>query len=307
MQFSNTLKTTLLLGALTGLLMLIGSALGGTGGMIIAFVFAIALNMGAWWFSDKIALAMSRAKEVTPIEAPDLHAMVDTLVQRANMPKPRVYVIDSEMPNAFATGRDPQHAAVAVTSGIMSILNRDELMGVIAHELAHIKHRDTLISSVAATIGGAITMLADMAMWALLFGGFGGSSDDDDDGAAGAVGGIFMIFLAPIAAVIIQLAISRSREFGADQGGAEIMGNPLPLAAALEKLEAWSHQRMQLAAAGHTPIERTNPSTAHLYIIPPVGGALMNLFRTHPQTSERVNRLRQMGFEGVSSRRTVTI
>jgi heat shock protein HtpX len=281
----NTIKTTLLLGVLTGLLVLIGSALGGTGGMIIAFVFAIALNMGAWWFSDSIALRFSGAKEVSPEEAPDLHRMVETLAQRASLPKPRVYMIDSPAPNAFATGRSPEKGAVAVTTGIMQLLNRDELAGVVAHELAHIKNRDTLISSVAATIGGAISMIADMAMWAALFGGFGGS--DEEEGGGNLVGGIAMIIVAPIAALIIQLAISRSREFGADAGGAQILGNPLPLATALEKLEAWSHSRF----AQPMPVR---PATAHLYIVPPMAGGLASLFRTHPVTTERVRRLREM-------------
>jgi heat shock protein HtpX len=282
----NTLKTTLLLGTLTGMFLLIGSAIGGTGGMIFAFMFAIVMNLGAWWFSDKIALAMSRAKEVSPQEMPDLHKMVESLSQRANMPKPRVYIMDTPMPNAFATGRDPQHGAVAVTTGIMNLLTRDELAGVIAHELAHIKHRDTLISSVAATIGGAITMLADMAMWAMIFGGFGGS-DDEEGGAADLVGGVLMIFLAPIAAMIIQLAISRSREFSADAGGAEILGNPHPLADALEKLETYSRSYVP------QPME-VKPAASHLYIVPPMKGGLANLFRTHPVTEERIARLRAM-------------
>ncbi|MFN8529335.1 MAG: zinc metalloprotease HtpX [Anaerolineae bacterium] len=291
MQFTNTLKTTLLLGTLTGLLVAIGSALGGTGGMFLAFGFAILMNMGAWFFSDKLALSMSGAKEVSPADAPELHRMIDQLAARANLPKPRVYLIDSPMPNAFATGRDPQHAAVAVTTGIQSILNRDELAGVIAHELAHIKHRDTLISSVAATIGGAITLLADMAMWALMFGGFGGS-DEEEGAGGGLVGGLFMIFLAPIAALIIQLAISRSREYGADEGGAHILGDPLPLASALEKLETISMQRMRAAAQNTaSPSTQPRPATAHLYIVPSRGRRADGLFRTHPPTHERVARL----------------
>lgn len=285
MQATNsTIKTTLLLGALTGLFLVIGSAIGGTGGMIIAFILAVALNMGAWWFSGKIALAMSGAKEVSLEDAPELHQIVERLSVRAEIPKPRVYLIESDVPNAFATGRSPQHGAVAVTTGIMSLLTADELAGVVAHELAHIKHRDTLISSVAATIGGAVTMLADMAMWAMIFGGLGG--DDEDDGIAGIVGGILMIFLAPVAAVLIQLAISRSREFSADAGGARILGDPLPLANALAKLEARSLEAVPV------PV---NPSTAHLYIVNPLhGGGITNLFRTHPKTEERIERLRSM-------------
>lgn len=282
----NTIKTTLLLGALTGLFMMIGSAIGGTGGMIFAFFFAVMMNMGAWWFSDSIALRMSGAQEVTPAEAPGLHRMVEDLAQRAQMPKPRVYIIQTDMPNAFATGRDPQHGAVAVTTGIMSILSERELAGVIAHELAHIKHRDTLISSVAATIGGAITMLADMLMWSMIFGGLGGN-DEEDNGLAGVAGGMLMIFLAPIAAMIIQMAISRQREYGADAGGAEIAGDPLALADALRRLEGWSHSRMASAP-------RLNPSTSHLYIFPIPLGGLGGLFRTHPPTEERVRRLEAM-------------
>lgn len=288
MHTQNTIKTVLLLGGLTGLFMLIGSAIGGTGGMMIAFFFAIIMNMGAWWFSDSIALRMSGAQEVDEHQAPELHRMVESLSQRANMPKPRVYIIETSMPNAFATGRSPEKGAVAVTTGIMGILNRDELAGVIAHELAHIKHRDTLISSVAATIGGAITMIAEMAMWGMMFGGFGGSNDEEDNGMGGLVGGLLMMILAPIAATLIQMAISRAREFSADAGGAEILGDPEPLASALEKLESWS-QQPHLAQAG------MNPATSHLYIVNPLtGGGLAGLFRTHPETAVRVQKLRDM-------------
>ncbi|MBL8166124.1 MAG: zinc metalloprotease HtpX [Anaerolineae bacterium] len=284
---SSTVKTTVLLAALTGLLVLIGSAIGGTGGMIIAFIFAIVMNMGAWWFSDSIALRFSGAREVSREEAPELHRMVEVLAERAQLPKPRVCVIDSPMPNAFATGRTPEKGAVAVTTGIMNMLNRDELAGVMAHELAHIKNRDTLLSSVAATIAGAIGMLADMLMWGMIFGGLGGSNDDDD-GVAGIAGGILTIILAPIIALLIQMAISRAREFGADEGGARILGDPEPLARALEKLEGWSHNPM--AARTHV-----NPGTAHLYIVNPLaGGGLIGLFRTHPPTADRVARLRAL-------------
>jgi len=283
---ANNIKTVLMLGGLTGMFLLIGSMLGGSSGMFIAFVFAVLMNMGAWWFSDKIALALSGAKQVTVEEAPDLHHIVERLAAQAQMPMPRVYLIDSPMPNAFATGRDPQHGAVAVTTGIMNLLNRDELAGVIAHELAHIKHRDTLISSIAATIAGAITMLADMAMWALMFGGFGGD-DEEDNGIAGAVGGVLMIFLAPLAAILVQMAISRSREFAADEGGAQILGNPLPLATALEKLEMWKR-------SGGMPMQ-VSPATAHMYIMNPLaGGSILELFSTHPRTEERIARLRWM-------------
>jgi heat shock protein HtpX len=278
------MKTGVLLAALTGLFVIIGSALGGQTGMVIAFIFAVALNMGAWWFSDKLALRMSGAREVTPAEAPDLYQMVEVLSARAGIPKPRVYIIDSEAPNAFATGRSPSKGAVAVTTGIARMLTRDELAGVVAHELAHIKHRDTLISSIAATVAGAITMLAEMAMWASLFGGLGGQ-DEEDSGIAGMIGGILLIILAPIAALLIQMAISRSREFSADAGGARILGDPLPLASALEKLE-W--------AAGRVPMQ-TNSATSHLYIVNPLrGGGLSGLFRTHPNTTERIARLRAL-------------
>lgn len=285
MQIWNTFKTTILLAGLTALFIVIGGALGGQAGMIIALVLAVAMNMGAWWFSDKLALRMSGAREVSPAEAPELHQMVEVLSQRAGIPKPRVYIIESETPNAFATGRNPANGAVAVTTGIARLLTRDELAGVIAHELAHIKHRDTLISSIAATIAGAITMLADMAMWGMMFAGLTGQSDEEEGGGiAEMVGGILMMILAPIAAVIIQMAISRSREYLADAGGARILGDPLPLASALEKLE-W--------AAGRLPME-TSPATSHMYIVNPLVGGLAGLFRTHPDTAERIARLRSM-------------
>lgn len=285
MQIWNTFKTTILLAGLTALFIVIGGALGGQVGMIIALVIAVAMNMGAWWFSDKLALRMSGAREVSPAEAPELHQMVEVLSQRAGIPKPRVYIIESETPNAFATGRNPANGAVAVTTGIARLLTRDELAGVIAHELAHIKHRDTLISSIAATIAGAITMLADMAMWGMMFAGLTGQSDEEEGGGiAEMVGGILMMILAPIAAVIIQMAISRSREYLADAGGARILGDPLPLASALEKLE-W--------AAGRLPME-ISPATSHMYIVNPLMGGLAGLFRTHPDTAERIARLRSM-------------
>ncbi|RRR72569.1 MAG: zinc metalloprotease HtpX [Candidatus Viridilinea halotolerans] len=282
----NTVKTTMFLAGLTGLFVVIGGALGGQVGMMIALVFALAMNMGAWWFSDSLALRMSGAQEVTPEEAPELHEMVEVLSVRAEIPKPRVYIIESETPNAFATGRSPAKGAVAVTTGITRLLTRDELAGVVAHELAHIKHRDTLISSIAATIAGAVTMIADMAMWSMVFSAFTGGSDDEDDGGGMGemVGGVLMMILAPIAAMIIQMAISRSREYLADAGGAQILGDPLPLASALEKLE-W--------AAGRVPMQ-ASPATSHLYIINPLVGGLGNLFRTHPQTEERIARLRAM-------------
>lgn len=283
--FVNSLKTVGLLGLLTGLFIVIGGAVGGQIGMIIAFVLAIVMNMGAWWFSDTLALKLSGAQEVSPSEAPDLHAMVEELSRRAGIPKPRVYIIDTDAPNAFATGRDPEHGAVAVTTGIARLLTREELAGVIAHELAHIKHRDTLISSIAATIAGAIGMLADMVMWGMIFAGFGGNDEEEGGDIAGLVGGVLTAMLAPIMALIIQMAISRSREYMADAGGAQILGNPLPLASALEKLE-W--------AAGRMPMDEVRPATAHMYIVNPVLGGLAGLFRTHPETHKRISRLRAM-------------
>ena len=281
----NTLKTTMLLTSLTVLLVLIGRGVGGNGGMVLAFVMALVMNGGAYWFSDKIALKMSGAREVTPAEAPHLHSMVSELARRAEVPMPRVYLIDSEAPNAFATGRDPAHGAVAVTSGIMRMLDRDELAGVIAHELGHIKNRDTLISAIAATVAGTITMIANMAQWAMLFGGFGGSDEEEGGGIGGLVGGLFMIILAPIAATLVQLAISRTREYGADAAGARIAGDPIALASALRKLETGSKQ-LPMAV---------NPTTAHMYIINPIsGGAIAGLFSTHPPTQERIARLEQL-------------
>ncbi|MBI2953410.1 MAG: zinc metalloprotease HtpX [Chloroflexi bacterium] len=287
MNMGNTLKTTMLLTVLTLLFIFMGRLLGGTGGMVLAFGLALLMNFGAYWFSDKVALAMSGAKEVSYDAAPELHKIVDHLALRSRMPKPRVYIMETDSPNAFATGRDPSHAAVAVTTGILRILDRDELAGVLAHELAHIKNRDTLIATIVATIAGAITMIANMAQWAMLFGGFGRSQDDEEDGAglASLASGILMIFLAPIAATVIQLAISRAREYGADALGAGILGDPLPLARALEKLEKGSQA---------IPMQ-VNPASAHQYIVKPFsGGGLVGLFSTHPSTAERVSRLRQM-------------
>jgi heat shock protein HtpX len=287
----NTFKTAALLGLLTGIFLLIGGAIGGQVGMLIALVFAVALNMGAWWFSDKLALRMSGAKEVAPDEMPELHAMVEELSARAGIPKPRVYIIESETPNAFATGRSPEKGAVAVTTGIARLLTRDELAGVVAHELAHIKHRDTLISSVAASIAGAIGMLADMVMWGMIFSGLSGSDEEEEGGLAGMVGGLLTAMLAPLIAVVIQMAISRSREYHADAGGARILGDPLPLASALEKLE-W--------AAGRVPLD-ARPATSHLYIVNPLVGGMAGLFRTHPATEERIARLRAMAMQSSTS------
>ncbi len=264
--------------SLTGLMLLIGAALGGRGGMMIALLFSLVMNMGTYWYSDKIVLKMYKAKEVTAAEAPALYGIVRGLVDRANMPMPKVYIVDTPMPNAFATGRDPQHAAVAATTGIMKILDKDELEAVMAHELAHVRNRDTLISSVAATIAGVITFVATMAQWSLIFGG-------RDDDAGSIVGVIAMAILAPIAAMIIQMAISRSREFGADASGAQLCGRPMALASALAKLEG---------AAGRAQAD-VNPSTAHMFIVNPLKGKkLASLFSTHPATEERIARLSAM-------------
>jgi len=230
----NSIKSVLLLGALTGLLMFIGGLFGGKGGVMIAFLFAMVMNFGAYWFSDKLILKMYKAQEVTERQAPEVHALVRDLAMRASMPMPKVYIIPEETPNAFATGRNEEHAVVAVTEGILRILSRDELEGVLAHELTHIKNKDILIGSIAATLAGAIVMLANMAQWAAIFGG--GRSDDEEGGGGNMVGLILMAVLAPLAATLIQMAISRSREYRADEGGARISGKPYGLAGALEKL-----------------------------------------------------------------------
>ena len=270
----NTMKTFLLMTAMTLIALFIGEMLGGTNGMIIAFLIAIAMNAGSYWFSDKIVLATYGAKEVTETESPELHQIVHNLSSNAGLPMPKVYIIPTDQPNAFATGRDPQHAAVAVTEGILRILNRDELEGVLAHELAHVKHRDILIGTIAATIAGAVMLVS---RFALFFGG-------DEERGNGLVLLLTMI-LAPIAAFLIQMSISRAREYAADAGGAQISGKPWALASALQKLEA---------GAARVPMN-ANPETAHMFIVSPFSGKkLMGLFSTHPATEERVMRLRNM-------------
>jgi heat shock protein HtpX len=278
----NTIKTTLLLSGLTGLLILIGDMFGGRQGMVIAFAFALVLNFGSYWFSDKIVLKMYRAKEADQERFPGLHRIVIGLAQKAQIPIPKIYVVENPVPNAFATGRDPSHAAVAVTSGIMELLSEEELEGVIAHELSHVKNRDILISSIAATLAGAIMMLASMARWAAIF-GFGGG---DDDEGGGLLGLIAVAILAPVGAMIIQLAISRSREYLADESGAKLCGNPFHLSNALRKLGAYSGGGKLTA----------NPSTAHMLIVNPFAGGktLMALFSTHPPLEERIARLEKM-------------
>jgi len=276
----NAMKTTLLLTVMTLILVFGGGALAGQGGMVIAMGLALVMNVGAYWFSDKMVLKMSGARQVSEAEAPELYSIVRELAQRATLPMPKVYVIDDPSPNAFATGRNPENAAVAATSGIMSILNRDELAGVMAHELAHVGNRDILIGTISATIAGAISMLANMAQFAMIFGG----GNRDGEGQHPAVA-IIMMIVAPIAAMLVQMAISRSREYGADEGGAKICGNPLWLAAALAKLQQGVAVR---------PMD-VNPSTAHMYIVNPLaGGGLSSLFSTHPPMEERIRRLEQM-------------
>jgi len=279
----NTVKTVGLMTFLMVLFVAIGNALGGRGGMMMAILFATVMNVGMYWFSDKLVLRMYNARPVTEAEEPELHSMVRILVQKAGMPMPKVYIIPEETPNAFATGRDPEHAVVAVTEGIKRILSREELSGVIAHELAHIKHRDMLTGTIVATMAGAISMLAQMAQWAMIFGG--NSRRDDDDGGSPIVA-IVMMIVAPIAAMLIQMAISRTREYEADKGGAIIAGGPSGLASALLKLE----KGVQV-----TPMEDARPATAHMFIVNPLtGGGLMNLFSTHPPIAERVKRLNEL-------------
>jgi len=275
----NGLKTALLLGVLSGILLAIGEYFGGANGLVFAFVIAAVMNFGSYWFSDKIVLKMYRAQEVGAGHR--LYTTVERLSRQAQLPMPKVYVIPDPSPNAFATGRNPSHAAVAATEGILQILSDGELEGVIAHELAHVRHRDILISSVAATVAAAIMMAARTAQFAAMFGGYGGRGDDRDRGN-NPIALLAMIILAPLAAMLIQAAISRSREFSADAGGAQIAGNPYGLADALRKIEAGS-QRVPLDA---------NPATAHMFIVKPFSGAgLMSLFSTHPPTEQRIRAL----------------
>jgi heat shock protein HtpX len=274
-NFTATLKTTVLLAGLTGLFVVIGALIGGASTALVFLVLAALLNMGAYWFSDRIALAMARAKPVSESEAPRLYQTVRELTTRADLPMPRLYIIPQDQPNAFATGRSPKHSAVAVTQGILKLLSEDELRGVLAHELAHVRNRDILITSVAATIGGAITYLGYMLLW------FGG----DDESPLGLIGSLALVLLAPIAATIIQLAVSRQREYSADATGAEISGNPESLASALLRLEE---------GAKAIPMQ-VNQAAEPLYIVKPFsGGGLASLFSTHPPIEERVRRLRQM-------------
>jgi heat shock protein HtpX len=275
----NGLKIALLMTALTALLVIAGRALGGQNGMVIAFGLACMMNIGTYWFSDRIVLRMYKARKVTSDEVPALFAMVRDLSARANLPMPKVYIIPGEAPNAFATGRNPSHAAVAVTEGIMRLLSKEELMGVLGHELAHIRNRDILIGTIAATFAGAIAMLANMAQWAMIFGG------RNDEEGQNPIAVIAMMIIAPIAAMLIQMAISRSREYLADREGAKIHGNPRHLARALKKLQR---------GAERAPMD-ARPATAHMFIVNPLrGGGVMKLFSTHPPVDERIRRLEQM-------------
>ncbi len=284
----NQFKTFFLMLVLTVLFILVGTALGGRSGAVYAFIFAALMNFFSYWFSDKIVLRMYGAKEVSQSEAPELYGVVAELTSKASLPMPKVYIMENDTPNAFATGRNPQHAAVAVTTGILGILSRDELMGVIGHELSHIQHRDILISTIAATMAGAISILASMARWGAMFGGFGRSDDEEGGGGGNILVVLVVSIFASIAAMLIQLAISRSREYLADQGGAHL-SNPLSLAKALEKLEVAS-QRIPMEA---------NPSTAHMFIVNPLrGGGVLSLFSTHPPIEERITRLEEMARTG---------
>ncbi len=280
----NQFKTFLLMAVLTVIFVMLGNLFGGKSGMVIAFLIALGMNMFSYWFSDKIVLKMYGAKEVSESEAPTLHKMVSILAERAGIPKPKVYIIDTQMPNAFATGRNPSHSAVAVTTGIMNLLTEDELFGVLAHEISHIKHRDILVSTIAATMAGAIAMIADWMKWGAIF-GVGG--DDDEGGGANFIFILIFSIIASIAAFLIQMAISRAREYMADESGAKLTGNPLYLANALKKLA----YGVQVA-----PPEKVNPATAHMFIVNPLAGgqAILNLFSTHPPIEERIRRLEQM-------------
>jgi heat shock protein HtpX len=282
---NNMLRTTILMAALTGLIVWLGGMLGGSQGAVVALVMAAVMNFGSYWYSDRIVIAMYRGEEIQEQDDPELYAIVKELAQRNGMPMPRLYVIPSESPNAFATGRNPEHAAVAVTAGIRRLLTRRELQGVLAHELAHVTNRDILISSIAATMAGAIMMLARMAQWAMIFGG--GRRDERDQGGSG-LGLIATMILAPLAATLIQMAISRSREFQADDTGARLVQDPEALASALEKI-AGTSARIPLDAS---------PQTAHMFIINPLRASMLqNLFSTHPPLEQRIERLHEVAVE----------
>jgi heat shock protein HtpX len=277
---NNILKTTFLLSLLTILLVAMGGAIGGQGGMIVAFLMAAVMNFGSYWFSDKIVLRMYNAQEITREIHPSFYGMVERLADRAGLPMPKVYIIPDDSPNAFATGRNPSHAAVAATEGILRVLTPDELEGVMAHELAHVKNRDILISTIAATFAGAISMIGNMLQWGAMF---GIGRRDGEEGGGGLIGSLAMAIIAPIAAMLIQMAVSRSREYLADASGAEICGRPLALAGALRKLHSVSQA---------IPMMDARPATAHMFIVNPLtGGGMMALFSTHPPMEERISRL----------------
>ncbi len=283
MRFVNNFKIMMLLTVLTLLLMFIGKLIGGLQGMFTAFVFAIIMNFAAYWFSDKIVLMMYGAKPLNESEAPELFKIVHSLTEEAGLPMPRVYIIPTMTPNAFATGRNPSHAAVAVTKGILQMLDEEELEGVLAHEIAHVRNRDILLSTIVATIAGVISMIANMARWAAMFGGMGGR--DREGKSSNILGELFLIIVAPIAALLIQLAISRSCEYRADDSGGRICGKPLSLASALEKLHF---------GAKRFPME-ANPATAHMFIVNPLtGGGILSLFSTHPPIEKRIERLKEL-------------
>lgn len=275
---NSQIKTLILMGLLSGLIIVMGGAFGGRGGLFLALAFALVMNVGAYWFSDKIVLGMYKAREVAPYDAPLLHSQVEELAQNANIPKPKIYIVPQESPNAFATGRNPEHAAVAVTDGLLKILTPDELKGVLAHEIGHIANRDILIQTIAAVMASSITGLAYMLQWTAIFGG-------RDDNRGGAIGALLMALLAPLAATLIQLGISRSREYLADSTGARLSGKPMALASALNKLSAHS-QRLPM---------RSPEATAHMFIVNPLSGSgLKSLFATHPPVEERIARLQKM-------------
>jgi heat shock protein HtpX len=283
----NQVKTLIFLAALTALFLWLGQTLGGQAGMLIALLFAAVMNIAAYWFSDRLVLRMYNAQEIGPYDGPELCGLIRELTMRAGLPMPRVYVIPDSSPNAFATGRNPEHSSVAVTQGLLSILSRDEIKSVLAHELGHIRNRDTLIMTVAATVAGALSHLANMAIWGAFL---GGASDSEDEERGHPATGLLALLFAPLAATLIQLAISRTREFLADEAAARISGRPLALASALRKLEYASHR---------LPMQHGSPATAHLFIVNPfVGAGLIKLFSTHPPIEERVARLEAMLLSG---------
>ena len=279
---SSQIKTGLLLGLLTGIILFLGQAAGGPGGLAVAFVLALVMNGASYWFSDKIVLSMYRGREVSPADAPALHRIVEELAANAGLPKPRVYVLPSQTPNAFATGRNPENAAVAVTEGILRLLSPEELRGVLAHELGHVRNRDILTQSVAAVLAGAIMMIANMLRWTAFF---GGGRSDEEGGGGGPFAALALAIVAPLAAMLVQMAISRTREFEADKAGAQISGSPLSLAAALGKLST---------ASKSIPMRDAGPATAHMFIVNPLAGGLAGLFSTHPPVEERIRRLQAM-------------